>query len=150
DGKRLITAGRDGDGGESLVRILEAGTGAQFREFAGSAAKIEQLAMRPDGQAIATTHADQRIFLWDASGKKLLENVGRGKRVSVQERGRAGFETPYRIGSVGVSPDGRWLAYSDQEQGVVIVNVQSGREVGRVKLDLLFQNPSIRDEVRDV
>jgi hypothetical protein len=80
-----------------------------------------------------------------------LDKTGRSQRVSVQERGgRAGFVTPYRIGSVGLSSDGRWLAYSDQEEGIVIVNISSGREVGRVKLDLLFQSPSIRDDVRDV
>jgi WD40 repeat protein len=158
DGKRLIAAGRDGGTGDSLVRVLDARSGEKLREFGASAAKIEQLAMRPGGEAVATTHAGQRVCQWDASGKKVSENAGRGERVSVQERvGKekeargvpGGYVTLYRIGSVGVSSDGRWLAYSDQEQGVVIVNAWSGREVGRVKFNVLYQNPSIRDDVRD-
>src|SRR5262249_48840874 len=56
----------------------------------------------------------------------------------------------YAIGSVGLSPDGRWLAYSDQEAGVVLVDVPAGREAGRVKPDAYYQNPSARSELRDV
>jgi RNA polymerase sigma factor (sigma-70 family) len=150
DGKRLIAAGRDEEKGDSFVRVLDARTGEKLREFGASREIIEQLAIRPDGEAVATSHAGQRVFLWDASGKKIVEQAGRGKRASVQERGRGDFVTPYRIGSVGLSLDGCWLAFSDQEQGVVIVNARSGREVGRVKFDVLYQSPSIRDDVRDV
>jgi RNA polymerase sigma factor (sigma-70 family) len=158
DGKRLIAAGRDRDTADSLVRVIDARTGLPVREFGASAAKIEQLAVRPDGEAVATSHTGQRVCLWDARGKKVVEKTGRGERVSVRELagkdkeargGAGGYVTPYRIGSVGVSPDGRWLVYSDQEQGVVIVNARSGREAGRVKLDVFYQNPSIRDDVRD-
>lgn len=150
DGKRLIAAGRDQETGNSLVRVLDASTGAKLREFGASAAKVEQLAMRPDGETIATTHVGQQVVVWGAGGKKVLEQVGRGQRVSAWERGGAAEGTPYRIGSVGISADGRWLAYSDQEQGIVIVSVASGREVGRVKLDVFHQSHSIRDDVRDV
>src|SRR5262249_6616477 len=151
DGERLIAAGRDGDADNSLVRILDAATGAKLREWGASAAKVEQLTVRPDGESVATSHAGRRVVAWNAAGKKVLEKAGRSERVSVQERGGGvGFTTPYRIGPVGLSPDGRRLAYSDQEQGIVIVNVPSGNEAGRVKPDLLFQSPSIRDDVRDV
>jgi WD40 repeat protein len=158
DGKRLIATGRDSDTTDSLIRVIDVRTGDKLREFGASAAKIEQLAMRRDGGIVATTHVGQRICLWDVSGQKVLEKTGRGQRVSVQERasedkrrrgGDSDHVTPYRIGSVGLSPDGRWLAYSDQEQGVVIVNARSGREVGRVKLDVAYWNPTIRDDVRD-
>jgi RNA polymerase sigma factor (sigma-70 family) len=147
DSKRFIAAGRDGGTEDSfVVRVCDAGTGAKLREFGGSDAKIEQLAVRPDGRAIAMTHVGQRVRLWDADGKKVLEQVGQGKRILAWAKG----ETPYRIGSVGLSPDGRWLAYSDQEQGVAIVNLRTGHEIGRAKPDVYFQAPAARDELHDV
>ncbi len=156
DGKQLVTAGRERESGDDcLVRVYDAGTGAELREFGESEAKIEQLAVRPDGGAMATTHLGRRIVLWDASGKKVMEQVGRGNRTSSRAMfGRKAVqgkdETPYLVGSVGLSADGRWLAYSDQEQGVAIVNIRTGREAGRAKLDAYYQNPSVRGELRDV
>ncbi len=151
DGARLIAAGRDSDRGDSLVRILDARSGAKLRDWAAASAKVEQLAIRPNGEAIATTHVGQRVLLWDGCGKRVLEQVGRGERVSVRDRGKKppGSTTPYRIGAVAVSPDGRWLAYADQELGVAIVDVQTGREVGRVKMNVYHQSPSIRDDLRE-
>jgi RNA polymerase sigma factor (sigma-70 family) len=148
DGQRLVVAGRDGDSKDSLVvRVCEAGTGAKIREFGKSDAAIEQLAVRPDGAAIATSHVGQRVVLWDAKGEKLSEQRGQGERISAW---RDSVETPYRIGSLGISPNGRWLAYSDQEKGVAIVDVRSRREIGRAKLDVFYQNGAARTELRDV
>src|SRR5262249_4741575 len=70
---------------DSVVRIFDAQTGAKLREFGASAAKIEQLAMRPNGEAVATTHLGQRVTLWDGTGKEVLKATGRGQRVSVKE-----------------------------------------------------------------
>jgi WD40 repeat protein len=143
DGKRLISAGRDGD--DFLVRVLDASSGAKLQEFKVDPA-MEQLAVRSDGGAVATSHVGQRVVLWNAAGKKVLQQVGRSKRVSAWVKG----ETPYRIGSVALSADGRWLAYSDQDQGVAIVDVRTGTEVGRAKPDVYFQTPAPRYELRNV
>jgi WD40 repeat protein len=147
DGQRLVTAGPAGDGGGAdLIRVSNAGTGAKLCEFGGSEGQVEQLAVSADGGVIATTHVGQRVAVWDAGGKKFSEQVGRGQRKASWAKG----ETPYRIGSVGLSPDGRWLAYSDQEQGVAIVDTRTGRETGRAKLDVFYQNGAARTELRDV
>jgi RNA polymerase sigma factor (sigma-70 family) len=147
DGKRLVAAGPHGEReGDYLIRILDAGMGAKLREFGGSDAKLEQLAVRPDGGAVATTHLGQRVMLWDEGGQKVLEQVGRGERKASWAKG----ETPYRIGSVGVSPNGQWLAFSDQEQGIAIVNLRSGREAGRARPDVFYQNGAARFELQDV
>jgi WD40 repeat protein len=148
DGKRLVLAGQDGDGaGESRVRILDAVTGAKLGEFAVPGAPVEQLAVRPDGGAVATTQAGQRVVLWDGAGKQRAELFGRGKRTSAWAR----TETPYRIGSVALAPDGRWLAYSDQEEGVALVDARTGVEVGRAKPEgVYYQMSAARTELRDV
>jgi dipeptidyl aminopeptidase/acylaminoacyl peptidase len=147
DGKRLVVAGRDGDSDDSLVvRICDSDTGAKIREFDKPDTAIEQLAVQPDGETVATSHVGQRVVLWDAKGERVSEQRGQGER----KASWAKAETPYRIGSLGISPNGRWLAYSDQEKGVAIVDVRSGREIGRSKMDVYYQNGSARTELRDV
>jgi RNA polymerase sigma factor (sigma-70 family) len=147
DGTRLIAAGRDGGADEgSCVRICDATTGALLREFSPSDSAIEQLAVRPDGEALVTSLVGQRVVLWNGIGKKLLERFGHGTRI-------AGFvkeESPYRIGSVALSTDGRWLAYSDQEQGIALVDARTGSEIGRAKPDVHYQVNAARPNVRDV
>jgi RNA polymerase sigma factor (sigma-70 family) len=147
DGKQLIAAGRDGeDVRDYRVRFFDAATGTKLREFDRPIVGLEQLAVRADGTAVATTHVGRRVILWDAGGKPILEEVGRGQRVSAWARA----ETPYAIGSVGLSQDGRWLAYSDQEKGIAILDTRRGREVGRAVPDVYYQNGAARDEIRDV
>jgi RNA polymerase sigma factor (sigma-70 family) len=146
DGKSVIAAGRDGEEGGERVRVCDAGTGARLREFGRADARLEQLAVRADGGAVATTHLGRRVILWDPAGKKLLDVAGRGQRGPAWPR-----EGPtFLIGSVGLSADGRWLAYSDQEQGVAVVDTRTGQEVSRAKPDVYYQNPAARYEVRDV
>jgi RNA polymerase sigma factor (sigma-70 family) len=144
-GKRLITAGRDRDSDQDLVRVFDAATGGRLHQFAVPA-RMEQLAVRPDGQAMATTHVGRRVVLWDAGGKKQFECTGRSQRTAAWARG----ETPNCIGSVALSPDGRWLAYSDQDQGVAIVDARTGREAGRARPGVYFQTPAAREELRNV
>ncbi len=147
DGKQLIVAGRNTEAeGEYLVQVWDVITRVKLREFGGADAKLEQLAVRPDGGAVATTHFGQRVMLWDANGKKPAELVGQSKRVN----NVTGDNVPYRIGAVALSPDGRSLAFSDQEQGIVFVDAHTGQETGRVKLDVSHQIPSIRNELREV
>jgi formylglycine-generating enzyme required for sulfatase activity/dipeptidyl aminopeptidase/acylaminoacyl peptidase len=142
-GKRLVSAGWDDD---SRVLIQDAATGAKLHDFVAAGGALEQLAVRPDGEAIATTHADQRVRLWDGQGKKLLELAGRSQRITTAAREKA----PYRVGSVALSADGHWLAFSDHEQGIALVDLRSGKEVGRAKPDVTFQALTPREELRDV
>jgi RNA polymerase sigma factor (sigma-70 family) len=103
DGTRLVVAGRDSDRGDSLVRILDARSGEKLRDWAATSAKVEQLAMRPNGETVATTHVGQRILLWDGRGKRVLEQVGRGERVSVRDRVRSRLD-PRHLTASAPSP----------------------------------------------
>lgn len=156
DGKLLIAGGTDDVTGESLsVRICDAITGAKQRELGSFDFSLEQLAMTPDAGTIATSHAGQHVLLWDAQGKKVTEQVGQGQRkpswVAFQAKlARLKKQATYQIGSLALSANGRWLAYSDQEQGIVLVDARSGHEIGRAKVDVYYQAPSAREEVRDV
>jgi RNA polymerase sigma factor (sigma-70 family) len=147
DGKRLFVAGRDGPAGDKgVIRVRDAANGALLREFSQPESAIEQMALRPDGAALATSHVGNRVLLWTGSGKKVWEQVGQGKRTAAFAKG----ETPYRIGSLALSADGRWLAYSDQEKGIAIVDARTGRETGRATPNVFYQQNSARDEIRNV
>jgi RNA polymerase sigma factor (sigma-70 family) len=148
DGKRLVAAGRDGEEGKSSgVHIFDAATMARPLDCGGVEGLVEQLAVRPDGGAVAASFVGRRVVVWDGAGKKVTEQFGRGQRGSVFG-GRG--ESPYCVGSIGLSPEGRWLAYSDQEAGVTFVDLRTGRETGRAKTGVFYQNPSAREDVRDV
>jgi WD40 repeat protein len=82
DGRRLFTAGRDGQTDVSLVRVFDARSGAKLQEFESSAVLLEQLVVRPDGKAMATTDVKRRVRLSDGSGKTVQEHVGRSGRWS--------------------------------------------------------------------
>src|SRR5205823_3544196 len=111
DGKRLIVGGRDGQPeGGFLIRILAAGTGAKVREFEVEGG-LEQLAVRPDGGTILTSHLGRKVVVWSAEGLHVAEHAGQGQRRSAWAQG----PTPFTIGAVAASPDGKWFAYSDQE-----------------------------------
>jgi RNA polymerase sigma factor (sigma-70 family) len=147
DGKRLIAEGADDGTGENFsVRICDAKTGVRQREMSRSAFPLEQLAITPDGRVLATSHSGQHVLLWDAQGKETAELVGHGERKPSWTKARR----TYRIGSLALSANGRWLAYSDQEKGIVLADARSGREVGRAKVDVYYQAPSAREDVRDV
>jgi hypothetical protein len=51
---------------------------------------------------------------------------------------------------VALSPEGRWLAYSDQDQGIVLVDARSARPVGRVRTGVYFEAMAPRNSMRDV
>jgi RNA polymerase sigma factor (sigma-70 family) len=147
DGRRLVAAGRDAEAGPSLVRFLDPATGTKLAEFSAGENTVEQLAVRPDGGAAATTHPGRQVTLRDAGGKVLLRQSGHGGRQPAWTKKEV---TPHLVGSVGLSPDGRWLAYSDQEQGVAVVDLRTGREAGRARPDVYYQDSAARDEVRNV
>ncbi|MDB5307659.1 MAG: hypothetical protein JWO38_1861 [Gemmataceae bacterium] len=146
DGNQLVAGGRDGPAG-SAIRVIDPTTGKTVREFATTSGRLEQLAVRPDGGAVIASYLGREVVVWAEDGKRVAEHRGRGKRKSAWVQG----STPYEIGSVAASPDGRWFAYSDQEEGVVILDARTGREVKRVKLtEVYYQDGAARYELRDV
>jgi WD40 repeat protein len=72
DGRMIATA----RGGK--VRILEAATGGQRREFGGLEADISSFAFAPDGRRLATASAGSPVYVWDVVG-------GRGEKGATPE-----------------------------------------------------------------
>ncbi len=146
DGQRLIVAGRDAEEA-GIIRTVNAATGEQIREFDTGEYRVEQMAASADGALIATACAGRKLIVWDRDGKRLSEHDGIGKR------GPSWIEKPphYLMGSVAVTPDGRSIAFSDQEAGVGIIDGGSKKLSGHAKqVGVYFQDRAARYDVRDV
>jgi hypothetical protein len=106
------------------------------------------LAIHPDGGTVIASYLGRKVIVWAQDGKRVAEHQGRGERRAEMH---IGGSTPCEIGSVAASPDGRWFAYSDQEEGVVVLDARTGREEKRLKLpDACYQNRLPRHDLRDV
>ncbi len=90
-----------------------------------------QLAVSPDGAKVASVADDMVCRLWDtATGQRLHELRGHDER------------TPQNFASMlyccAFSNDGRYLATGDRVGRVVIWEVATGRQAGRVEAPLLY------------
>ncbi len=107
DDQRLASCSEDG-----TVRIWDTASGLQVASFGeriveaeDDVESVESLAFGPDDQWLAAAQGDE-VILWDlASGKELLRMKGPEGPILDD-----GTDFSPRIGSVAVSPDGKWLA----------------------------------------
>ena len=106
DGKTLVTA----DG--TTVRLWDAATGRELRQFRGHEAPVQEVAIVPDGTTIAAGGGDGTMILWDAA-------TGREIR-------RGGDKT--EKSSIAFAPDGKTYAASDK-RGVRLWDMATGREI---------------------
>jgi WD40 repeat protein/uncharacterized caspase-like protein len=110
DGRRLLTAGRDG-----TARVWDAETGQSFQSPIRAHGDTAFCATySPDGKRIATASADKTIKIWDAiSGRELMTLYGHQANVL----------------RVVFSPDGRLLASAAQDKAVKLWDAETGREL---------------------
>lgn len=66
---QLVSAGEDG-----TIRFWDLGSAKELRQTTHGAAVLA-LALRPDGQALATTGSDHRTVLWNAADLKVLADL---------------------------------------------------------------------------
>jgi WD40 repeat protein len=99
DGKYLLC------GGEEVMRLYDAATGKEVRQFERHPGFVLAVAFSADGKTAASAHGNT-MDLWD---------VATGKRL----RPFAGHATP--VVSLAFSPDGNSLASGDSEEGTLIV-----------------------------
>src|SRR5262249_35061405 len=120
----LASAGRDG-----LVRIWDAGTGAELRHFSGHRMYAYSVAFSPDGKLVASGDREN-IHLWDlTTGKELW-------KVRAYDNGQD-FKKPGFGGLVGIYglvffPDSRTLAVSECSARVSLWDVATGKSAGAI------------------
>jgi WD40 repeat protein len=112
DGKNLAARSWDG-----VVRLWEASTGKELRQFGSQQALVCSVAFSPDGKMLACGGDNSEIVFWDpATGKELRRLAG--------HRGPVMFIT--------FSPDGKLLATKGDDWTLRLWDVASGRELRRL------------------
>jgi WD40 repeat protein/serine/threonine protein kinase/Flp pilus assembly protein TadD len=119
DGRRLATAGQsvklwdvEKRGSEQLLRELQAGEGMFLR-----------VSFSPDGRRVASSRIDrtaalQAIELWEADTGKRIQMMSSPSRELVVD--------------LAFRPDGQRVAAAQLFEGVVMLDVKTGRETGRL------------------
>jgi WD40 repeat protein/serine/threonine protein kinase len=137
DGKRLATAGQD-----QTVRIWEVATGQELKKLEGHSGSVWRVAFSKDGQRLASAGYGL-LRIWDTK---------RWEEVLV-------LEGQDSIHTVTFSPDGHWIATSQQNGGLHLwdgrpwdngaaTQLAAEREASGL-LDSLFALPLSRKDVRD-
>jgi eukaryotic-like serine/threonine-protein kinase len=110
-GERLVSGG-----GDRTARLWDVGTGATLRVFGPHGAKVEGLAVSPDGRAIAAVTEPEdgggEVKLWPSEG-------GAARALEGHEHG---------VNALAFSRDGKLLATGDQGGILKIWDVAAGRE----------------------
>jgi WD40 repeat protein len=91
DGRYIVTSSVD-----HTVRLWDAQTGKEVRQFIGHTDEVLAVAFSPDGKQIATVSFDQTLRLWDVQTGKTLQTIS----------------DPSFLYKLTFSPDGRYIIFS--------------------------------------
>ena len=103
-----------------------ADSGEKVREVTAHDGWIRDLVLLPGGQQIATVADDMLVKLWDAASGNLIRTFEGHERQSPE-----GFATA--IYAIAASFDGKYLASGDRIGHVCLWEVESGKQVTRLK-----------------
>jgi WD40 repeat protein len=119
DGRQVVTGESNG-----TIRVWDTGSGRPLKVVSGHQGAVEDVAVSPDGRRIVSSGADPShvVRLWDVeSGRQLL--TLRGQRGAQRLR---------------FSPDGRRILSLSEEDGLLIWDATTGRELLRLDSSFFF------------
>jgi WD40 repeat protein/beta-lactamase regulating signal transducer with metallopeptidase domain len=141
NGRLLVAPGPGGSPGNTLL-IFDVATGKELRKIESSR-PIASFAWSPDGRVLAAQNADRTITLWEAASAR--EQASLGKPSTQRQQPNPGMVVNVVIdgmpvsntepaGPVGlaISPEGRIVAAAGPDQAVVIWDIATGTEIGRL------------------
>jgi len=111
DGRRIVSAGRDG-----LVAVWDAREGGPLMSFCGHEDLVETVAWSPDGTRIASGARDGLVKIWDAATGEELARLA-----------HAGV-----VWNVAFAPDGRRLVAGGADHAATIWDVETGVRLARM------------------
>jgi WD40 repeat protein len=109
DGKRLLSAGRDG-----TLRLWELATGRLLQTLAGPSGSIGTVAFSADGRRMLSSNSSGTVKLWDAATGEHIR--------SIEVR-------PMGIESVAFSPDGKHLLVGGWRGTAQLLDAETGKLV---------------------
>ena len=108
DGRHIVTGSDD-----QMVRMYDAGSGAEIRQFKGHAGGVLALAVTSDGRHIVTGSDDNTARVWDASnGVELLQ-----------------LKVPGAVRGVAVTPDGTRIITASDDNIARVWDAGNGTEL---------------------
>jgi WD40 repeat protein/serine/threonine protein kinase len=113
DGEQILTASYD-----NSVRLWDASTGKELRQFNGHVSAVRSAIFSPDGKQVLTASHDKTARLWEATtGKELLQFAGHMGMV---------------IGAV-FSPDGKRVLTASADNTARLWDAAKGKELRLIK-----------------
>jgi WD40 repeat protein len=116
DDSLLVTAGGNGNGGDTVCRVWDPATWTLRKELVGHTFPVYGVAVSPDGLRLATASRDKTVRIWT-----LPAGQSRVIKSHTSDVHRCEF-----------SPDGRWLATASQDATVRIWDSETGKELAKL------------------
>ena len=150
EGDRVASAGWDGTAG-----IWDVMTGKQLGSYGGNGQRVFDVAWHPDGIKLATVGDDASVHVWDSeTGGEVetfegheqflfavdwnpagtrLASTGISERCYIWQSGQTAPVTEIQhdegFSWVDWSPNGQWVAVSDQNNGISVHDAETGVEI---------------------
>lgn len=102
---------------QSTIRVWDWATGKLLHQLDGNQGSIYFLTFTPDGKALASGGADNKLHLWDLTTGKELAPV----------------QHPSSVAALAFAPDGKLGASADYDRNVRLWEVGTGKELHRMR-----------------
>jgi WD40 repeat protein len=118
------------------VCLWDAATGKLLRAFDFGIGTVAALALSPDGQYLVSADSEHTLTVWEvASGQSCFQiklKADAKKKPEAEAEAEAAMPAMPLVSAVALAPDGRTAAWGAVDRDVHLVDLRSGKELGRL------------------